>query len=156
MRLRRTCLLPCSVERLASGLARRDLFHHLASPILVFDPVEPTDWADHWSPGKYRFHLLMGGRLPIGEHVINLQRIVADASELKTNPVVWHDAGYSDLVRVWDHKIELEDFLGMTRYIDDVEIHAGPLTVPAWLFAQLFYLHRQRRLSRLVAAGFSY
>jgi len=44
----------------------------------------------------------------------------------------------------------------MTRYIDDVEIHAGPLTVPAWLFAQLFYLHRQRRLSRVVAAGFSY
>ena len=156
MHLRRTCLLPCAVERLARELARRSLFHHIASPILVFDPVEPTDGAEHWSPGKYRFRLLMAGRLPIGEHVINLQRTVADAAELRTNPVVWHDAGYSDLIRVWDHKIELEDFLGMTRYIDDLEIHAGPLTVPAWLFAQLFYMHRQRRLNRLVAGGFSY
>jgi hypothetical protein len=32
----------------------------------------------------------------------------------------------------------------MTRYTDDVEIHAGPFTVPAWLFAQAFYFHRQR------------
>ena len=28
---------------------------------------------------------------------------------LETNPVVWHDAGYSDLIRIWDHKILLED-----------------------------------------------
>jgi hypothetical protein len=50
----------------------------------------------------------------------------------------------------------LEDFLGMTRYTDEVEIHAGLLTVPAWLFALAFYGHRQRRLNRLVAAGFAY
>jgi hypothetical protein len=30
------------------------------------------------------------------------------------------------------------------------------LTPPAWLFAQLFYFHRQRRLNRLVMAGFAY
>jgi hypothetical protein len=28
--------------------------------------------------------------------------------------------------------------------------------VPAWLFALVFYVHRQRRLNRLVAAGFAY
>jgi len=98
----------------------------------------------------------MGGRVPIGEHVVNLQRTVADATEVRANPVIWHDAGYSDLIRMWDHKIELEDFFGMTRYTDDVEIHAGPLRLPAWLFAQVFYLHRQRRLNRLVAADFAY
>ena len=70
--------------------------------------------------------------------------------------LIGHDAGYSDLIRIWDHKILLEHFLGMTRYTDDVEIHAGPLTAPAWLFAQLFYFHRQRRLNRLVMAGFAY
>jgi hypothetical protein len=60
------------------------------------------------------------------------------------------------LIRVWDHQIVLEDFLGMTRYTDEVEIHAGPPTVPTWLFALAFYGHRQRRLNRLVAAGFAY
>jgi hypothetical protein len=155
MRLRRTYLLPCSVQRLASELARPALFHYLASPMLKFDPVEPAE-TGHWSAGKYRFRVLLGGRLPIGEHVINLQRVVDDAEAVETNPVIWHDAGYSDLIRVWDHRIVLEDFLGMTRYSDDVEIHAGLLTVPAWLFAQAFYFHRQRRLNRLVAAGFAY
>ena len=121
-----------------------------------FEPVEPAEPVERWSIGTYRFRLLVAGRLPIGEHVINVQRTVADPEEVGTSPVVWHDAGYSDLIRVWDHQIVLEDFLGMTRYTDHVEIHAGLLTVPAWLFAQVFYLHRQRRLNRLVAAGFAY
>jgi hypothetical protein len=156
MRLRRSSLLPCSVERLVIELARPELFYYLASPMLVFDRVEPAEAADRWSVGKYRFRLLIGGRLPIGEHIINLQRTVQDAEAVETSPVVWHDAGYSDLIRVWDHMIMLEDFLGMTRYTDKVEIHAGLLTVPAWLFAYVFYVHRQRRLNRLVAAGLTY
>ena len=79
MRLRRSCLLPCSMDRLASELRRPALFHYLASPMLVFDAVEPADAIACWSPGKYRFRLLLGGRLPIGEHVVNLQRTVQDA-----------------------------------------------------------------------------
>ena len=156
MRLRRSCLLPCSMDRLASELGRPALFHYLASPMLVFDAVEPTDAITRWSPGKYRFRLLLGRLLPIGEHVVNLQRTVQDAAAAESKLVVWHDAGYSDLIRLWDHQIVLEDFLGMTRYTDEVEIHAGPLTLPAWLFAVAFYRHRQRRLNRLVAAGFTY
>ncbi len=156
MRLRRSCLLPCSMDRLASELGRPALFHYLASPMLVFDAVEPADASARWSPGKYRFRLLLGGRLPIGEHVVNLQRTLQDAAAAEGKLVVWHDAGYSDLIRVWDHQIVLEDFLGMTRCTDEVEIHAGPLTVPAWIFALAFYGHRQRRLNRLVAAGFAY
>ena len=69
---------------------------------------------------------------------------------------MWHDAGYSDLIKVWDHQIRLEDYYGMTRYTDVVEVHAGVLTVPAWLFAYAYYTHRQRRLNRLVASGFAY
>jgi hypothetical protein len=156
MRLHRSCLLPCSMDRLAGELGRPALFHYLASPMLVFDAVEPVDGIARWSPGKYRFRLLLGGRLPIGEHVVNLQRTLQDVETAEGKLVVWHDSGYSDLIRVWDHQIVLEDFLGMTRYTDEVEIHGGPLTVPAWLFALVFYVHRQRRLNRLVAAGFAY
>ena len=60
------------------------------------------------------------------------------------------------MIRVWDHKIRLADFHGMTRYTDEVEVHAGPLTIAAWLFALVFYIHRQRRLRRVVASGFAY
>jgi hypothetical protein len=156
MRVRRSCLLPCTVERLVSELTRPALLDYLSWPMLVFDPVEPSEALERWSLEKYRFRLLIAGRIFIGEHVINVQRTVQHLEDVSTDPVVWHDAGYSDLIRVWDHKIVLEDFLGMTRYTDDVGIYAGPLTVPAWLFAMVLYLHRQRRLNRLVAAGFGY
>ena len=156
MRVRLSCLLPCTAQRLVSELARPALLNYLSSPLLVFEPVEPAEPVERWSVGMHRFRLLMAGRLPIGEYVINVQRTVADPQEVATSPVVWHDAGCSDLIRVWDHQIVLEDFIGMTRYTDHVEIRAGLLTVPAWLFAQAFSFHRQRRLNRLVAAGFAY
>ena len=60
-----------------------------------------------WFPGTYRFRLLLGGRLPIGEHVVNLQRTLQDAEATAGKLVVWHDAGYSSLIRVWDHQVVL-------------------------------------------------
>ena len=67
-----------------------------------------------------------------------------------------NDAGYSDLIKVWDHKIRSADVSGTTRHTDEVEIRAGVLTLPTWLFAWAYYTHRQRRLNRLVASGFPY
>jgi hypothetical protein len=91
MRVRLSCLLPCSVQRLVSELARPALLDYLSSPMLVFEPVEPPEPVERWSIGPYRFRLLVAGRLPIGEHVINVQRTVADPEEVGTSPVVWHD-----------------------------------------------------------------
>ncbi len=151
MRLECTSLLACPVEAIRAELDKPALLQHIAAPMLIFQPVEPSTFPARWSPGKYRATLLVGGRVPIGEHTLNPQPLPPDSEA-----VVWHDAGYSDLITVWDHTIIVEDFYGMTRYRDQVEIHAGLLTVPAWLFAQLFYRHRQRRLNRLVAARFDY
>jgi hypothetical protein len=53
MRLRRTSLHPCSLERLASAPAQPALFHHLASPMLIFESVEPADDMDQWSPADF-------------------------------------------------------------------------------------------------------
>ena len=35
------------------------------------------------------------------------------------------DAGYSALIKVWDHKIRSADVSGTTRHTDEVEIRAG-------------------------------
>lgn len=155
MRLRRTSLLPCTSQRLVEELSKPALLDHVAAPMLVFQPVDPAQPGVRWSEQKYRFRLLVGGRLPIGEHTINVRRTLdADHAVAVGEVMVWHDAGYSDLIKVWDHKVLLEDVEEKTRYTDLVEVHAGPLTVPAYLFASAFYAHRQRRLMRLVNAGF--
>jgi hypothetical protein len=147
MRLECISLIACPVERLARELEHPALFHYVTAPMLTFVPVDPPEFPDPWRPGKYRARLLVGGRLPIGDHTLDVRDDVS-------GDVVWHDAGYSGLIKLWDHKIVLEDAYGMTRYRDVVEIHAGPLTLPAWLFAKAFYSHRQRRLNRLTTADF--
>ena len=43
----------------------------------------------------------------------------------------------------------------VSRYVGAMHLRRT-LTPPAWLFAQLFCFHRQRRLNRLVMAGFAY
>ena len=151
MRLRRTSLLPCSVDRLARELAKPMLLNWISWPLLHFVAVDPPALPERFAAGPYRTRLMLGSVLSIGEHTLDLQLAPAKGPGL-----VWHDAGYSNLIKVWDHKIRLEDFHGMTRYTDEVEVHAGLLTLPAWLFAFAYYRHRQRRLNRLVASRFAY
>lgn len=149
MRLECKTLLACRVERLRTELERPALLNRIAAPMLTFEPVHPAWFGAQWKPGTtYRTRLLLGGRVSIGEHRLQPQADVVD-------PVVWRDTGGSDLIELWQHEILLEDFHGMTRYIDRVEICAGLLTGPAWLFAKIFYGHRQRQLNRLVARDFA-
>lgn len=64
------------------------------------------------------------------------------------------DKGRSALVKVWDHTISISAADGRTRYRDTVTIHAGVFTFPVWLFAQVFYRHRQRRWRLLAGRSF--
>jgi hypothetical protein len=156
MRLRCSSHLRCPPGRLSEELARPALFLHVTAPLLVFQPVEPTSLPPRWTPGVFRFRLRVGGRLPLGEHTVDAREVHTFRADSTEPQRVWHDAGYSGLIRSWDHKIIIEAVDGGTRYADEVDIHAGPLTVPAWLFANVFYRHRQRRLAALVANGFDY
>jgi hypothetical protein len=146
MRLRCSSLQPCARERLAAALTRPVLLCRIAWPMLTFTPVDPPVLESRWAYKPYVFTLRLAGRVGIGAHTI-------DPRPPERPDEVWHDAGYSGLVSVWDHRIELTDFYGMTRYADVVEVHAGVLTPVMWLFAQVFYRHRQRRLNRLVGRG---
>jgi hypothetical protein len=150
MRLQLTSLLACPIDRLASELTRPALLQEIAAPMLTFVPVEPADFGGSWEPRQYRTRLFLGGRVPLGEHTLDIKQ---DAT---TDGALFHDAGFSDLIKTWDHRVILADFHGMTRYTDRVQIVAGLLTPVAWAFAILFYTHRQRRLNRLVASNFTY
>ncbi len=79
------------------------------------------------------------GFLPIGIRNLFWERIDDASRQMQTRE---HDP----LIRRWDHRIAVEPADTSTcRYTDDVDIEAGLLTVPVWLFAQLFYRHRQHR-----------
>ena len=57
-------------------------------------------------------------------------------------------------VPVWNHDISLVRLdENHTRYTDRVEIHAGWKTVFVWLWAKMFYAHRQRKWIRLLGGS---
>jgi hypothetical protein len=119
------------------------LLMHIAAPLVKFVPVarEPID---RFEPGgRYQVWLLLFGFLPFGK-----QWIVTSLHEPDTGewPKRLRDNGYSALIRKWDHWITISpNSNGTTRYRDEVEVAAGPLTPAIWGFAQIFYRHRQRR-----------
>ncbi len=83
------------------------------------------------------------GSLPLATRTLFFERVDDHSRQIQTRE---HDR----LVRRWDHLISIDEREdGTTLYSDSVEIDAGILILPFWLFAQLFYHHRQRRWRRL-------
>jgi hypothetical protein len=67
------------------------------------------------------------------------------------------DRGSGDLASIWDHLVTIRaENPTRTRYTDELRVEAGKLTLLVWLWAQLFFRHRQRRWRALVAEGFRY
>ncbi|HEV3415552.1 MAG TPA: hypothetical protein VG056_02010 [Pirellulales bacterium] len=82
--------------------------------------------------------------LPFGLHSIFVERVDSERREIQSRE-------RDRWIRRWDHLISVrETENGRTRYSDEIEIQAGALTPLVWLFAQVFYRHRQRRWRRVV------
>lgn len=112
----------------------------VASPLLSFVPVQQGGLAGEWQVGvPYPLKLYFLKFIPLGRHTIQLLKI-----DKETNTIVSQESGR--LARVWNHTISFHEVApGVLSYTDEIEIRASWLTPVIWLFAQLFYRHRQRR-----------
>jgi hypothetical protein len=138
-------VLPCSVNTLWQALLKPASLRYITSPILTFVDAHGDGPAEHWETDRpYVFNLYLFGLLPLGRHRITVVTINGKDMKLASN-----ESG--SMAPVWNHRIELETAgESSTRYTDTIEIRAGALTFPIWLFAHLFYRHRQRRWRRLL------
>lgn len=67
------------------------------------------------------------------------------------------DDGHGELIRTWRHLITVDNAEGeKTLYTDTVKVQAGMLTFFIWVFANIFFWHRQRRWKKLIQNKFSY
>ncbi len=154
MRVEITTALAAPPERIWQELRRTELLEHVAAPILRFEPIQPETLPETWEEGRYLVALRFLGVLPMGR-----QWIVTSfhPDDTRAGHFALRDNGSGQLVSRWDHWIFLEpDGAGGTRYTDRVEVEAGLLTPFIWLFAQMFYRHRQSRWRALVARDFQY
>mgnify|MGYP001813401044 CR=1 FL=1 len=137
--------LTASSEAVWEEVQRPALLEEVAAPLVRFRWIEPEERLAHWpAGGTVRVRSYLFGILPMGERELVFERIDDERHEIQTRE---RDA----LIRRWDHLITVRDGgEGGARYRDRIEIDAGLLTLPVWLFAQWFYRHRQRRWRRVV------
>ncbi len=112
----------------------------VSSPILSFRPTLKHEFEGEWVEGKtYDLKLYFLKIVPLGYHKIKLIKM-----DRQSNTIVSNESG--TLTGAWNHtiwfrKVERDKLL----FTDKVEIKAGLLTPAIWIFAHLFYRHRQKR-----------
>lgn len=148
MKLSVETVLPMVAQDVLARLRTPDLLGFVAAPLVRFKPLDPPQFPSEWTEGKFLVAARLFGLVPLGRQTIDIS-----FDGLSNDRYAVRDNGYGDLARRWDHRIEVIDLgSGQTRYRDTVDVEAGVLTPLVWLFARLFYSHRQRRWRQLARA----
>ena len=113
-------------------------FVYVAGRMLRYPAAECTDRP--WRVGdEIAGWTFLFGFLPLSHHRLRVEALRDEARELQS------DEG-GGLVRSWRHLIRVTPLgPGRCRYVDSVEIDAGPFTPAVAGFAHVFYRYRQRR-----------
>ena len=147
MIVRKSSVFPASRDVVFEKLQKLETLQTIAKPYATFEPVgtaEPVWTVGHTS--AYRFHLF--GVIPFGTHTIHIVRFDPDGVSSREG---------NEHVPVWNHDITmipLDD--NHIKYTDRVEIQAGWKTPFIWLWANAFYVHRQRKWIHLLKEAESY
>ena len=142
--------LPCSYETAAAEVRKPRLLEHVASPLVHFEPIDPPAFPQVWSEGTYWVRLRILGFIPFGKQAVRVSFPPVDQG------FAVRDNGYSALIKAWDHLITIRPSATGCSYEDHVRVSAGILTPIVWLFAVVFYRHRQRRWRELAQSSFNY
>jgi hypothetical protein len=120
---------------------------YVASPLIKFRAKKGHSLPEKWSlRNKVELELSLFGIMPLGDQIIDL--VYTNQAE---RTIVSNEFG--KLIKVWNHTIKFNAVNDQAiAYSDEIEIEAGVLTIPIWLFAHLFYRHRQRKWKDLIAA----
>ncbi len=138
-------IFPASKDEVFNMLKTFKILKAIASPHMSFEPVNTSEKLI-WKEGEtFTFRAKLLGLIPFGFHEINVIDFDKDY-RIYTNEI-------NTYVPVWNHEILLNDLGdGRTEYFDIVEIYAGWKTVFIYIWAKMFYKHRQRKWVRILRA----
>ncbi len=140
MKVKITTTLSTDKDTLWAEIEKISSLLYVASPIIRFKSPERCSLPEKWETGtEYCFTLLFLSAFPLGKHYITLVEM-----DKNTNIIKSHE--HSRIINSWVHTITIkENSTDKIDYTDEVEIDAGLLTLPVWLFSHLFYRYRQYR-----------
>ncbi len=154
MQLTIATIVACTPAEAWHAVQSVRLLQHITAPLIRFQPLDPPTFPITWADRAYKVRMWMFGLLPMGTHWIVISR--AQHTDAHGAPVYeLLDDGHGTLIKQWQHRITIAPApKGETLYSDQVVIEAGWLTLPVWLYAQLFYRYRQMRWRRLARRRF--
>jgi hypothetical protein len=143
MKIRVSSIFPAEREAIFAKLREIETLRYICAPMAEFTPVKPESEGQIWSAGAvFSFYLRVLG-INFGIHTIEVDAFEIDRISTRER---------NRRVPVWNHVITLQQLHGgRTKYTDLVEIHAGWKTIFIWLWAGVFYRHRQRRWNQLLS-----
>ena len=129
-----------SAEKMWSELQKVSSLMYVAAPILIFKSQDKYPLPDKWNINQeYPLSIFLFGNIPLGNHVIKISKIDAKNMQILSNE-------FGLFAQTWNHLIKIEKTEdNKIRYTDAIEIKAGIFTLGIWLFALIFYRHRQKR-----------
>jgi hypothetical protein len=137
--------IPTSAEKMWAELQDISSLVYVAAPLLRFKAQGKKPLPEKWCAGReYPLRISLFGVIPLGNHAIRISEIDDRNMQIRSN-----ESGL--LAREWNHLIKVERTgIRTIRYTDEIEIKAGTRTFGIWLFAIMFYRHRQKRWKKLL------
>lgn len=153
MRLVVATTLPAGAEQVREHVMTSRLMRHVSWPLTLFSPLSPPELPEVWDAGDYRVRMRSLWVVPLGEQTVSISFPTGANGEF-----IMRDNGHGQMVKRWDHVIRIGPSADgqATLYRDEVEVEAGPLTLPVWAWANFLFRWRQDRWRRLARRGFSY
>jgi hypothetical protein len=138
-------IIYANADKMWEELQKSSSLMYIASPIIKFKSQDGSELPAKWEVGKkYSLKIFALHIIPLGKHYIVVKSIDA-----KSNQIFSNESG--SLTKTWNHLVRVERLSeNMLKYTDEIEIEAGMLTVFVWMFAQIFYRHRQQKWKRLL------
>lgn len=144
MKAKISTVIKTSENQMWEELQKVSSLMYVASPILKFKPQKGHSVPEKWVLGtEYKLKLSLFGIFPLGDHFIKLVEL-----NKEENLIISIEHG--NLTKAWNHIIKFNAIDDQTiEYTDEIEINAGILTILIWLFAHIFYRHRQSKWKKL-------
>lgn len=149
MRVHVSTFLDASPSTVWNTVKTKELLHHVISPMGKFSPLDGETRGALIPGTAYDGRSFMFSVIPVGTRTILIESV-----DDRTRTMQSREHGEIGLKK-WDHLIAVRPERDGSRYSDTIEINAGVLTPLYWLYAALFYRHRQRKWRKLVQNDFS-
>ena len=138
----KTSVFPDNADAVFERLQKLGTLQKVAFPFASFIPVDSNNNIIWQKGSKFEFRLKLFCLIPMGIHTIRVIEFSKDNIYTNEN---------NSFIPVWNHRIYLKAInSSQTEYTDEVEINAGWKTIFVYMWAQLFYAHRQQKWKKLI------